>query len=616
MATADTLETTTAPRRRRTGEVVTLDQAAEGQALREQVRALEAALDAKDRRITAMKDIGRSLGAILNLDDVLSLIMGHVTNLLEADRSTLYLVDTKTRELWSKIAQGNGMQEIRMPLGVGLAGWVAKSGEPLNLRDVYQDKRFNKAVDQRTGYRTQTMLAYAMRDHRGNILGVLQALNKRGGPFTEEDERTLEAIGCQAAQAIENAVLHRQALAQNAELASTRDALSHKLAEVDLLFEFTQTLVRARDAREMVQLVLGRASALIGAEGASMLRVDGPAANLDLFTTSDTSAQPSDMRSMLTDPNEGIPGWVATHAQPVIVSDVNKDKRHSKNLPKRWEMTIKNMCGVPLMASDGACSGALVLFNRDGGFSEEHVVLLTMLANHVAKALEAARIKEQDANAQRLATIGQMLSGVVHDFKTPMTIISGYVQLMQGSASVTEREEYAELILKQFDNLSQMTKDLLQFARGDVEVLLRKVYVTTFLEEVKEMFSHLFEGSSVTYEVATKFKGSVRLDTGRMMRVITNIARNAKEAMPDGGKFKFSVEQVGESVVFTLADNGPGIPEELEGRLFTEFATHGKADGTGLGLAVVKRIVKEHHGDVTCDSRRGKGTTFIVRLPL
>lgn len=590
------------------------DPAAEAAALREQVVALESALAAKDRRIDAMKDIGRTLGSVLALDDVLKLILGYVTELLEADRSTLYLVDPKTKELWSKIAQGDNVEEIRLPMGVGLAGWVAKSGEPLNLRDVYNDKRFNAAVDRRTGYRTQDMVAYPMRDHRGGILGVVQALNKKGsGGFTEEDQRTLEAISCQAAAAIENAVLYREAVTRADELALTRDQLAHKLAEVDLLFEFSQAMARARDEQEIVLLALARASALVGAEGAVMLRLLGPTAQMSILSQTDRQ---NSVRHMPGDPHEGLLGWVASRAQPVLVEDVQNDPRHSRSLARTLDIVPRQMCGVPMIASDGSCIGALTLVNRPGGFSEEHVVLLTMLGNHVAKTLEAAAAREQDQNARRLQTIGSMLSGVVHDFKTPMTIISGYVQLMTGSQDSNERKEYAELVLKQFDNVNQMTRDLLQFARGEVEVLLRKVFVSEFVAEVEEMLTQVLLGSPVTFEVETRFRGSVRMDPTKMLRVVSNVARNAKEAMPQGGKFTFSVEQRGESVVLVMADNGPGIPEELAGRLFQEFATHGKSGGTGLGLAVVKRIVHEHRGDVTWETARGKGTTFTVRLPL
>ncbi|MEW5850149.1 MAG: GAF domain-containing sensor histidine kinase [Myxococcota bacterium] len=603
-------------RRRRTAELTPVDPVTEVISLKEQVAALEAALAVKDRRIQAMKEIGRSLSGSLNLDEVLVLIMRHVTDLLEADRSTLYVLEPKSKELWSKVIQGDGVQEIRMPVGVGVAGWVAKTGQLLNLRDVYSDKRFNQSIDKRTGYRTENMVAIPMRDHRGRILGVIQALNKKtGNGFTDEDERMLEAIASTAATAIENAVLYEQALKQNENLGRTQDELSRKLAEQDLLFEFTQSLVKARDTKQIIEAVLMRSAGLTGAEAAMLLALDGPSALLHvLHATAGPSTNP--LLTIGSDPSDGLVGWVATHMEPVVVADAAKDKRSSKSLAKKVELNVKTFVGVPLIASDGSSMGSLALVNRHGGFTEEHVVMLTMLGNQSAKAIEAARIKEQDQNAQRLQTIGQMLSGVVHDFKTPMTIISGYVQLMVNSNAQEEREEFAELTLKQFENLSQMTRDLLQFARGEVEVLLRKVYLQHFITEMEELLRRIFDGSGVELVVEAKFKGTVRMDQTRMTRVVTNIARNAKEAMPDGGKFTFTVQQSGDSVQLVFADNGPGIAEELEGRLFQEFATHGKADGTGLGLAVVKRIVQEHHGDITYESKRGKGTTFTVRLPL
>ena len=361
--------------------------------------------------------------------------------------------------------------------------------------------------------------------------------------------------------------------------------------------------------------MMERSVSLLGAEGALLLRHDGPSSSLMAYVADGGDGKPR-TTTITVEPGDGVVGWVGTHAQAVLIPDASKDKRHNKACARKLDIAPKSMVGVPLMTGEGACDGSLVLFNRTGGFNEEHVVLLTMLANHGAKAMEATRIKEQDENARRLQTIGQMLSGVVHDFKTPMTIISGYVQLMQSSKDADEREEYAELILKQFDNISQMTRDLLQFARGEVEVLLRKIYVQTFLSEMQELLGRMFDASNVELSVETRFKGTVRMDPIKMARVVQNIARNAREAMPDGGKFTFAVQQSGESVHFTFSDTGPGIADEMLGRLFTEFATHGKEGGTGLGLAVVKRIVQEHRGDVTCESKKGKGTTFTVRLPL
>jgi len=152
-------------------------------------------------------DVMRSLSSELELDQLLALIMDKTTEVMQADRSSLFIVDHETKELWFKVAQGTDLQEVRIPIGVGIAGHVAATGEILNLADVYADPRFNQEMDRRTGYHTKNMLCMPMRDNDGKIVGVLQVLNKKQGLFTREDEELLEAVGSQAVIAIENAQL-------------------------------------------------------------------------------------------------------------------------------------------------------------------------------------------------------------------------------------------------------------------------------------------------------------------------------------------------------------------------------------------------------------------------
>src|SRR5207248_2957971 len=118
-------------------------------------------------------------------------------------------LDREKSELCSRIAQG-ASSELRFPLGVGIAGTVAKTGEIINIKDAYSDDRFNRAFDVSTGYRTQTVLCVPMRDTNGEITGVIQALNAKDGAFDSEDEELLLALGGQAAAAIENAMLHEE----------------------------------------------------------------------------------------------------------------------------------------------------------------------------------------------------------------------------------------------------------------------------------------------------------------------------------------------------------------------------------------------------------------------
>ncbi len=159
-------------------------------------------------KLTSLLDIGKAMASERNLDRLLPLIVGEVTKVMEADRSTLFLVDRERNELWSKIAQALEVREIRTPIGLGIAGFVAQTGRTINVPDAYADPRFNRDIDRRTGYHTRTILCTPMRNKPNEVFGVLQVLNKRDGAFTAEDEELLLAFSSQAAVAIENAILY------------------------------------------------------------------------------------------------------------------------------------------------------------------------------------------------------------------------------------------------------------------------------------------------------------------------------------------------------------------------------------------------------------------------
>jgi signal transduction histidine kinase len=163
-----------------------------------------------------------------------------------------------------------------------------------------------------------------------------------------------------------------------------------------------------------------------------------------------------------------------------------------------------------------------------------------------------------------------------------------------------------------------MTREVLAFARGESNVLVRKVFLHKFLGEVERHLKHEFAGKDVKLVVDAAYRGAAYFDEQKVMRVVHNIARNAAQAMPAGGTFTLTTRLEEDGVVFEFADTGSGIPVEMEGRLFELFATAGKKDGSGLGLAIVKKIVDEHKGSIRVETRRAgePGTTFTVKLPL
>ncbi|HUP25941.1 MAG TPA: GAF domain-containing protein [Thermoanaerobaculia bacterium] len=152
-------------------------------------------------------DVVSEVSSEIHLGALLRKIMGVVTRMLNAERSTLFLNEEKTGELWSEVGEGLGAQQIRLPNTTGIAGSVFTSGETINIPHAYADLRFNPAFDRRTGFFTRSILCVPVVNKDGKRIGVTQVLNKRGGPFTSEDESRLKAFTAQVSIALENAKL-------------------------------------------------------------------------------------------------------------------------------------------------------------------------------------------------------------------------------------------------------------------------------------------------------------------------------------------------------------------------------------------------------------------------
>lgn len=160
------------------------------------------------QRLQLLFNITRNITRELAIDNLLLRIMDEVKNVLNCDRCSVFILNEESHELWARVAHGES--EIRFPSHLGIAGHVASTGESLNIPDAYADSRFNPDIDKKTGYHTRNMLTTPMRNKMGEIIGVFQALNKFGGPFTKDDEDLLDAIGAISAAQIENARLYEE----------------------------------------------------------------------------------------------------------------------------------------------------------------------------------------------------------------------------------------------------------------------------------------------------------------------------------------------------------------------------------------------------------------------
>ncbi len=582
---------------------------------RRSLEELEAALARETRIATALREVGNALGTTLDLDDLLELILGKVTELLEADRATLYLLDEASKELVSRLVVGQKVRSIRVRVGHGIAGMVAQTGRPIRLQDAYSDERFERQWDALTGYRTTSMLAAPLKNHLGRTIGVIQVLNKvRGAEFTLEDEALLSALSTQAAVAIDNSRLFLSLIQKNKQLLDTKEQLERRLRDLELLFNLERATARASSIETLLTAVLSRLVQACDALGAAVLLAEEESGDLVSYVLD--GADPEVLGHVGVKAGEGFLCAAMDGDAPLDVRDARSDPRWSARVEGAYPFSADSALAIALDGENGAL-GAIGLFGKIDarGFSEEDLSLLRLVGANTSTAVRLFRASRSREVSERLTTIGRLLSQVIHDFKTPMTVISGYVQLMADADDGEKRAEFAEEVLRQFDLLTAMQREVLEFARGERNIFIRKVYLKKFFADITRQLGHEVDGRAIELEVDVDTKVVARFDEGRIARAIFNLARNGVEAMAErGGKLSITAGMRGSELVIVVSDTGPGIPPEIEGRLFQSFVSAGKQGGTGLGLAIVKKIVEEHGGRVEVETSK-KGATFALHLP-
>lgn len=596
--------------------------------LEHKLAAMEEEL-ARERRIgVALREVGLALGTTLDLDQLLELILAKIIDAVEADRATLYLLDERKGELVSRIVQGDEVRAIRLKVGKGIAGHVAQTSKALLVNEPYDDPRFNPEWDMTSGYRTRSILAVPMKNHLGRTIGVIQVLNKKSGQFSDHDAIILAALATQAAISIDNSRLFLSVTQKNTELLEIKEQLEHRVRDLKLLFDLESAMGRATSLEELFTGVLTEALRTSDAfAGAFALRNQATAAAHLYVMRRDASAPPKLVRTPVA-AHSGFTGAAMSEGEVIFTNAAASHPANDPALEPILGQPCRSCICVPLEGEDGEAMGAIALYNKSPtknggeGFDEDDRALLLLIAANASTAIQLQLSREAREREERLTTIGRLLSGVIHDLKTPLTVISGYVQLMQHADKRDVREEYAELALKQFDHIGAMQRDVLEFARGEKTVLIRKVYLAKFFGDVREQLQMQLARVGVELVIDLADKGVARFDEGKILRVIHNLARNAAEAMADkGGKFTIKVtrdkDKSGhgdEVLVLTFSDTGPGIPKDIEHRIFQSFVTSGKKGGTGLGLAITKRIAEEHGGTVSVHSS-SRGATFKMRLP-
>jgi len=565
-----------------------------------------------ERQLAAIMDIAWALSSTLNFDALLPAVMERVTALIAAERSTFFIVDHAKRELWSKVLQGGVPSVIRLRFGDGIAGWVAETGKTLNLPDAYDDPRFDRTWDLQSGYRTRSLLCVPILDRKYQVTAVVQCLNKqRGRGFDAEDEELLRCISGQLAVTLESAYLYEALLSRKQQLELADARLRRANAELEILYELERLISETGDVEQLLRGVVERACALLKVDAAAIvLTSEAGAQALVHVEGTATRVEPVDLR--LARQAVARAQLPSHRVGPDAVATVDLV------LPGLDAGSVRETFSAPL--SDARSTiGALQLLNRrDDGAPPDWVLrIVSLLAAQVARGVVVKREREASERASRLAMLGTSVGAIVHDLRTPMTAVGGFAELMAEEDDAAVRKSYAERIGRALAHMETMTSEVLAFTRGKREILAQKVYVDRFIEAVREMLvpETAAHGAKLVVETDDDV-GVARFDESKLKRVIFNLARNACQAMGPGGTFTWRVRRTPAALIFECGDSGPGIPKEMEGRLFESFATHGKQDGTGLGLAMAKKIVDAHCGTIEHVAAPGHGALFRITLPV
>ena len=289
-------------------------------------------LEQAQREEIELLTIAEAISTELHLDVLFTRIMAAATELLKAERSTLFLYDANHDELWSRIAEGAGQKEIRIPSRAGIAGAVLAAGEVLMVPDAYADPRFNQAVDRESGFRTRNILAVPITDRSGERLGVVQVLNKHGGDFTPVDIRRAKGFCAQIAIAIQNAQLFSDVLA----LKKYNESILKSLSNGVITLDHHLTVVKINEAGERIlgmtadEVIDRPASQVFGNRNAWVTR------SLDYVASMGASDYHADTDFQLPDGSTAAVNLTAaplfeTEGKPIgcmlVLEDITREKR-------------------------------------------------------------------------------------------------------------------------------------------------------------------------------------------------------------------------------------------------------------------------------------------------
>ena len=361
---------------------------------------VESAPQAQNRRLRQVElllEVSRRMASYDTLDEILNALVEVTTEQLGAERGTLFLNDAETNELFSRVAQGNIQREIRFLNHVGIAGHVFSTGEPLLIPDAYADPRFNRSVDEQTGFVTRNILCVPIRTVKGEIIGVAQTLNKLKGKFTRADLELLGALTTQGTLALQSARF----------LESMKKVRQQEMEFIDVVSEVTADIKLG----SLLQRVMGEATRLLNADRSTLFLNDEKTG--ELWSQVGQGLESMQIRLPNT---AGIAGAVFTTSKTINIPYAYADLRFNPAFDKRTGYFTRSILCVPIINKNGKTIGVTQVLNKRGGpFTAEDESRLRAFTAQISIALENAKLfaDVQQMKNYNEAMLESMSNGVI-----------------------------------------------------------------------------------------------------------------------------------------------------------------------------------------------------------
>ena len=568
------------------------------------------------RELALVQEVSASVVGATDARSLMETAIARLTEVLETDGARVYVVAGDHAEVlaerWKTPPAGQA-PAAPVPLSDAVAHALLVEGRSLTYTvDDLPPERGLRYADVGIGE-----LCGAPLVGKSGILGCLVVARGRGRPFSASELSVVRALGSQLGVALENARLYDEAHRRVEELRLLNDVGVSLVSSLDLghvLGVATEALARLLEASDVFVLLADRVHGglvVAGATEGARARALGHVIPLDSAT----------------------PAVVSFLERRAVSVDDLSTSTHAFDIELVGRFHLRSLVAVPLLSGEQALGAIAVGDRRPRRWSAAELARASGVANQVALAVLNARLyddlkqsydalartQRQLVQRERLAALGELAAIVAHEVRNPLGVIFNSVGALRRALAPSAGDAAFLLaaISEEADRLNRIVGDLLDFARPP-RPALAPTSVGEICEEAVATVSGARGAGGARYDVRLAVqRGLPRVPVDRRMlrQALVNLLTNAEQAMPRGGRIVVEARLEAGSAVVGVRDEGPGIPSEIRNRIFEPFFTT-KATGTGLGLAVVRRILDAHGGEVTVTTGPGLGTQVLLHLPL